>query len=451
MKIEPLTSFTFPTSEQGIIFPYVADSKIRDYLVATAEILGDPKYIIAASRISKNRVSVFLNSSEMVDNFLSRPNGIKIRNEVIRGRHLKNKPKKLILSNVSPTIPNSTLERYLTEELKLKLTSKISLLRVNPADDIFGHVISYRRQVYVAEAVEDELPGSFLLTDNESTHRIFITYDELTCFKCKSRKHKAEDCSVFPEHPSQHMENSNTTGEHDRRTTTELKTVTSDIPELTFTKTPAFPTDKININVDAYSRVITQDYQQEHDHIDESLDSSNTSSQNADINLEENPIYMGTSSTHMETENTPTRQKRALQSNSSTNGYEAQKNNVKKKAKPDTKLTKISTTNSDRTLLPTEQKSNISQILEQNPEQIPPNITSDDIMELLTDILNTPTKNASTILSNYSRNTSEILSFLTFLQPEIKNGGLKNRLTRIIKQFSSDTLSNSSAEEDTTT
>ncbi len=41
-------------------------------------------------------------------------------------------------------IPNALIEKFLASELKLKLASEILLPRVNPNDDEFGHVISYR-------------------------------------------------------------------------------------------------------------------------------------------------------------------------------------------------------------------------------------------------------------------------------------------------------------------
>lgn len=66
------------------------------------------------------------------------------------------------------------------------MVSKISLLRVNPTNEIFGHVVSYRRQVYVSDLDEENLPGSFIITDYDSIYRIFITLDEFICFKCKS-------------------------------------------------------------------------------------------------------------------------------------------------------------------------------------------------------------------------------------------------------------------------
>ena len=87
---------------------------------------------------------------------------------------MKNKPTKLILSNVSPTISNSVLEKFLTNELKLNLPSKISLLRVNPQDELFGHIISYRRQVYINDLNPNHLPSSFLFQDNDTSHRIFL-------------------------------------------------------------------------------------------------------------------------------------------------------------------------------------------------------------------------------------------------------------------------------------
>lgn len=67
------------------------------------------KHIIAASRISINRVSVFFDSSQMVDTFLSPPTGIRILNQLIYGQYLKNKSKKVVLLNVSPGLTNDSI------------------------------------------------------------------------------------------------------------------------------------------------------------------------------------------------------------------------------------------------------------------------------------------------------------------------------------------------------
>lgn len=110
-----------------------------------ADIVGSPTHIIAASRISNNQVAIFLSDSKMIDSFVADLKYINISYQRLYGGPMKNKPKKLILSNVPPIIPNTLLENYLTNNLQLKLALKISLLRINPSDTISGYVISYRK------------------------------------------------------------------------------------------------------------------------------------------------------------------------------------------------------------------------------------------------------------------------------------------------------------------
>lgn len=50
---------------------------------------------------------------------------------------MQEKPKKLVLLNVSPTISHSVMEEFLTEELKLP--SKMIILRVYLEDEVYGH------------------------------------------------------------------------------------------------------------------------------------------------------------------------------------------------------------------------------------------------------------------------------------------------------------------------
>ncbi len=89
-KIQPLTSFDYPNAEKEIIFPYVPDTKICDYLVATAKII-EPKHIIAASRISNNREAIFVANETLVHTLVE--TSLSIANSQIQGRRLKNKPK----------------------------------------------------------------------------------------------------------------------------------------------------------------------------------------------------------------------------------------------------------------------------------------------------------------------------------------------------------------------
>ena len=69
-KISPLTDFDYPSEEQGLTFPYLVDTKIIDYLQALKIPVGGAKNIIAAFRVSNNRVVVFLCNTQMVEKFL---------------------------------------------------------------------------------------------------------------------------------------------------------------------------------------------------------------------------------------------------------------------------------------------------------------------------------------------------------------------------------------------
>lgn len=67
-------------------------------------------------------------------------------------------------------------------------------------DNLFGHLASWRRQIYTSTDTDtNTLPGSFELTYDNHSHRIFITFDEFTCFKCKSKGHRADDCPTNTE------------------------------------------------------------------------------------------------------------------------------------------------------------------------------------------------------------------------------------------------------------
>lgn len=196
-KITPLTTFKHPTEEQGIVFNCISDYKLCDYLIAVMNLVGGPLNIIAASKVSRNRIIIHLKDSSLVDSFMADHGGFKIEDNFIKCRRQKTPAKRIIFSNVPPTLPNEVLQDYVVNQLKLDITSDIAILRVNPYHQLFGHIISWRRQVYTTTNIEEaNLPGSFVLDHANVSHRIFITFDEFTCFKCKVKGHRAEDCPV---------------------------------------------------------------------------------------------------------------------------------------------------------------------------------------------------------------------------------------------------------------
>lgn len=195
LKIQPLLEFVNPKDDQGLVFNCVLDYKLRDYLEAIEDRVYGAKNIIAASKVSKNRIIIHLQSKKLIDEFFDKYGTFQIESNTIKCRRLTTPNKKVILSHVNPSIPNSILENFIQNDLKLNLTSNLSYLRLNPHDQKFGHIASWRRQFYTnTEIKEGQLPGSFLIQHNEQAHRIFITMDEFTCFKCHIKGHRAEDC-----------------------------------------------------------------------------------------------------------------------------------------------------------------------------------------------------------------------------------------------------------------
>ncbi len=196
-KIAPLTTFAHPKEDQGIIFDHIDGLKLRDYLLGIYKLLGGPQNIIAASRVSGGKVILFLSSSEIVDKFQEQHAGFTVNNTYIQTRRLKAPTIKVILSNVSPMIPNSAIEKVLQEQFNLKPVSPISMLRFNPVDDIFPHIVSWRRQFFLPSNTElSKIPPFLLIASEERTYRIFLTVGDFVCFKCSKKGHKAEHCST---------------------------------------------------------------------------------------------------------------------------------------------------------------------------------------------------------------------------------------------------------------
>lgn len=198
-KLRRITKFKNPVDEQGFIFNCVPDLKVKQYLHALKTNVGGPKNIIAASKIEDNQIVIHLQSKEVLNEFFNKHDGkFSIDSHVIQCKRLSAPKTKIMLSHVNPSIPDSVLIEFIKDELKLDIDrDEVSYLRVDPSDDEFDHVISWRRQFFTTtEVIKDRLPGSILIKHENRNYRIFITTDEFTCFKCHAAGHKAEYCTA---------------------------------------------------------------------------------------------------------------------------------------------------------------------------------------------------------------------------------------------------------------
>lgn len=182
----------FPEREQAIILSVVEDLRLVDYVATVGKIIGS-KNVIFASKISNNRICIYLSNTNLVDFIVTNHSITTISNKEVHIRRLVTPAKRVIFSNVSPNIPHHLLEEAI-HNLGLKKASPVTFLRASLPAEEFGHVLSFRRQIYVQPDEMIALPSSIVVNYKDMSFRIFLSYDELVCFACKQTGHIANNC-----------------------------------------------------------------------------------------------------------------------------------------------------------------------------------------------------------------------------------------------------------------
>ena len=109
---------TFPKKDQAIVIESKNDITIKEYVTALGTIVK-PNAIRFVSRISNNRICIFMASKEIADNITQKYNSLTVRDTQVELRPLLNKHKRIVLSKVCPIIPHYIIEEYL-KKLKIK-------------------------------------------------------------------------------------------------------------------------------------------------------------------------------------------------------------------------------------------------------------------------------------------------------------------------------------------
>lgn len=182
----------FPKKDQAIILNTQDELKVADYIIAIGNIV-QPKNIIFASRISNNRICVYLSSVEHVNNIVDNHNIIKIGEHNLTVRRLITPAKRIILSNVCPSIPHKIIEQAL-QHTNIQPVSPISFLKATYISEEYNHILSFRRQVYIKPDENLQLPPTILIEYEDIAYRIFLCYDDITCFICKNKGHISKQC-----------------------------------------------------------------------------------------------------------------------------------------------------------------------------------------------------------------------------------------------------------------
>lgn len=186
-----------PKKDQAIIFHAEDHLKLFDYVKAIGEIVG-PKNVTFASRISNNRICIYLASSKLVDQLVASHPRVPVGDMQLFIRRLISPTKRILISNIDPSIPHELAEEAL-RTLGLHLASPVSYLKASMPSSDYGHLLSFRRQVYIFSPTDDyELQTSVLIPSDGRLCRVFLSSDKMECFVCKQPGHIANNCPNPP-------------------------------------------------------------------------------------------------------------------------------------------------------------------------------------------------------------------------------------------------------------
>jgi len=166
----------------------------KEYVMAIAKITS-PKNIIFISRISKDRLCIFLSNKNWVDELINNHETILIKDVPIKIRRYYNPNKRIIISNVCPTIPNEIILQTL-QSINIIPVSAITNIGAGIHEVGFEHILSFRRQMYIIPDDFEKLPSSVVITHENTNYRIFMTDDQLTCFTCHQKNHTSSRCPL---------------------------------------------------------------------------------------------------------------------------------------------------------------------------------------------------------------------------------------------------------------
>lgn len=181
-----------PTRNQAIVLDSIEGLTIRDYALAIGGIIG-PSNMISISRISQNRICIYMISEEKADELVNSHKQVTINNHLLEIRPLNVKTQRILISNVHSSIPNESIEAIL---LKLQVTPKsiITRLKTGLHDAGYTHLLSHRRKVYVDPVDVNKIPQSAQLVHDNISYWIYFSSEKLSCFLCKEEGHLAKHC-----------------------------------------------------------------------------------------------------------------------------------------------------------------------------------------------------------------------------------------------------------------
>lgn len=188
---------TYPKKEQAIIINAINEIQTIEYIRKIGE-LTSPQNIIFASRISFNRICIYLSSKNLVDKIITNNKHINIGNYKLEIRRLITPALRITISNVCPSIPHQIIEEELTK-LSIKTISQITFVRAGMQDPEYQHILSFRRQVFINEEDKNKIPESIFVEYENTSYKLYLSGDTIQCNICKKHGHAENKCHLNKE------------------------------------------------------------------------------------------------------------------------------------------------------------------------------------------------------------------------------------------------------------
>lgn len=183
-----------PKKDQAIIIESAEGIKIIQYIEAIGNII-EPQNIIYASRLSKDRICMYLKSNEFVNKITENYDVITIDEINLTVRPLLLRATKYYLNKVCPSIPSSILHDTIYE-LGINITSRIQREKMSYAENEYSHILSFRRTFYGIPQKNVSIPDFFSLTFENENNRIYITSEIKRCDTCHKIGHLSGVCNL---------------------------------------------------------------------------------------------------------------------------------------------------------------------------------------------------------------------------------------------------------------
>ena len=206
--------------DQAIVIDAVEGHLVEEYADSLA-ITINPKDMLYVSRISGSRICFYLSSVQLANKLIDDNIKIKIGGEDLRIKPLVSKSIRIIISNIQPCVPISLIEEELNK-LNIFPTSRITTMKAGIHSSIVGHLLSFRKQMYVHPEDLSKIPPSIRITHEKQNYWIYFSSEKLTCFQCQEEGHLARFCK-----------NTDSISSENIASTQPVKNIADDIPAST--------------------------------------------------------------------------------------------------------------------------------------------------------------------------------------------------------------------------